>query len=340
MEATNAILYLNLDENKPIINFWYPFNLSEDIGRFIAKKCYSIISESDNFIPEILLIFPIQTLKLKALIKYFKRENRNSGTKAIRSAIIFLFDEKDDNVFYRYMSYLDPYFSETITNIVKLEREKAEKEVIFDEIVKLQRSLNDITKYLKTKSEYVSEEEDTKGIMLDFDPIVKRKYKVVVLGDPSVGKTSTILRFTDNVFLRAYIPTMGLNITQKIFKVNNSAIELVMWDIGGQQKFELIRRQFYESSSAFILLFDLTSLKSFANIPNWYNDLRNFHESHYILPGFLIGNKLDLVNQRIINKFDAIRMAKSLDLDYFETSALTGYNVELIFHEIASKLLN
>ncbi|GAI81928.1 unnamed protein product, partial [marine sediment metagenome] len=57
----------------------------------------------------------------------------------------------------------------------------------------------------------------------------KKKFKVVVLGDPSVGKTSTILRFTDNVFLRAYIPTMGLNITQKIFDVNKNAVELVLW---------------------------------------------------------------------------------------------------------------
>ncbi|NHJ23702.1 MAG: GTP-binding protein [Candidatus Lokiarchaeota archaeon] len=340
MEVINAIIYLDLDENKPSVNFWYPFSLSEDISRFIAKKCYSIISEDEDFIPEILLIFPVQSLKLKALIKYFKRQKFDSGTNFIRSAIIFLFDEKDDNIFYRYMSYLDPYFNETIGNIAKLEAKKVEKEVIYEEIVKLQQNLHDITNYLKTKSEYVSEEEDVKGIMLDFDPIVKRKYKVVILGDPSVGKTSTILRFTDNVFLRAYIPTMGLNITQKIFKVNNSAIELVMWDIGGQQKFELIRRQFYDASSAFILLFDLTNPRSFANIPNWYYDLRNYNEKYHSLPGFLIGNKLDLINQRIVTRLDAVKIANSLNLDYFETSALTGYNIELIFHELASILLN
>ncbi|MFW9951296.1 MAG: Rab family GTPase [Candidatus Thorarchaeota archaeon] len=339
MEATNAILYLNLDLDKPVITFWYPFDLSEDIRKFIAKKCYEIISEEDNFIPEVLLIFPIPSLKLKALIKYFKREQDISHINSVKSAIVYLFDEKDDNVYYRYMSYLDPYFNETILNIMKLEHDRKESEAIYEEIIKLQLKLFDLTKYLKNKSEYISKEEISQEIILDFDPLVKRKYKVVVLGNPSVGKTSTILRFTDNVFLRAYIPTMGLNITQKMFKVNNSAVELVLWDIGGQARFDLIRRQFYEASSAFILLFDLTSPKSFADIPSWYHDLRSFHENLHKLPGFLIGNKLDLIDKRIVNKNDAKKMANSLDLEYYETSALTGYNIEILFHTIASKLL-
>ena len=340
MEAVNAIIYLNLDEEKPIVSFWYPFNLSEETSKLVAKKCFTIISEDDNFIPEILLILPIPSLKLKALIKYFKREDNNTHYNVTKSAIIYLFDENDDNVYYRYMSYLDPYFNDTIKNILTLEENHAENEVLYEELIKLQLKLFELTKYLKSKSEYVAEEEIARDIMLDFEPLVKRKYKVVVLGDPSVGKTSTILRFTDNVFLRAYIPTMGLNITQKVFKVNNSAVELVMWDIGGQAKFDMIRRQFYESSSAFILLFDLTNPKSFANVPNWYYDLRNFHEDFRHLTGFLIGNKLDLIDKRIIHKNDAIKMSNSLGLAYYEISALTGYNIELIFHEIASKLLN
>ena len=339
MDSINPIIYLNLDQDKFVNNFWFPFDFPEDIIKLIAKKCYSIISEDDNFIPEVLVIFPIPSLKLKALIKYFVRDNKISEAYSSKSAIVYLFDEKDDNIYYRYMSYLDPYFQDTITTILRMEREQAEKEKIFEEIVKLQSTLFNLTKYLKTKSEYIPRDEISKDIIRDIDSVLKRKFKVVVLGEPSVGKTSTILRFTDNIFLRAYIPTMGLNITQKIFKVNNFAVELVIWDIGGQVKFEFIRRQFYEASNAFILLFDLTNPKSFATIPNWFYDMRNFNEVSPKLPGYLIGNKLDLINKRIIKKQDALIMANRLGLDYLEISALTGYNIEKVFQDLALKLL-
>jgi len=169
--------------------------------------------------------------------------------------------------------------------------------------------------------------------------VEKRKFKVVVLGDPSVGKTSTILRFTDNVFLRAYIPTMGLNITQKIFNIGATIIELVLWDLGGQTKFESIRRKFYEGASILLLVFDLTNPMSFANVPKWYQDIKDYMKNNKALNGYLVGNKNDLVNNRIVSETDAKKLSYSLDLEYLEISALTGYNVEITFQKIAKKLL-
>ena len=339
MELAHAIIYLDLNQDKPKINFWYPHDLPEGIRRFIGDECFSIISGDSTFIPEVLLIFPIASLKLKVLIKYFKREDHTKIGGFSKSAITFLFDEKDDHIYYRYMSYIDSYVSKAVSVIVDLENNGLEEDLICDEIVKLQRTLCDLTDYLRSKSEYVSKPEETSETTLEIKKLEKKKFKVVVLGDPSVGKTSSILRFTDNVFLRAYIPTMGLNITQKIINIDNNAAELVLWDIGGQTKFEVIRKKFYEGMSIILVLFDLTNPMSFANVPKWHQDIKNYFKNDQKIKGYLIGNKNDLVKERIVSETDAVRLAVALDLDYIEVSALTGYNIEKIFHKIASNLL-
>jgi small GTP-binding protein len=224
--------------------------------------------------------------------------------------------------------------------MLTLEENGSIDEVLHEEIVKLHMMLCNLTDYLASKSEYVPEKaEPTRRIILN-NQVEKKKFKVVVLGDPQVGKTSTSLRFTDNVFLRAYIPTMGLNITQKIFDVDTNIVELVLWDIGGQTKFELIRKKFYEGASIILVLFDLSNAMSFANVPKWYQDIKNYMKNNQALKGYLIGNKNDLVKKRIVSESDAIKLAYTLDLEYLEISALTGYNVAMAFQNIAKKLLN
>ncbi|MBA7551937.1 hypothetical protein ES705_44488 [subsurface metagenome] len=269
----------------------------------------------------------------------YKREDNTKIGSFSKSAIIFLFDEKNDHIYYRYMSYIDSYVSKAVSVIVDLENNGLKEDLIYDEIIKLQRTLCDLTDYLRSKSEYVSKPEEPSESTLEIKQLEKKKFKVVVIGDPSVGKTSTILRFTDNVFLRAYIPTMGLNITQKIFDIDKNAVELVLWDIGGQTKFEIIRKKFYEGMSMLLLLFDLTNPISFANVPKWHQDIKNYFKNDQKIKGYLIGNKNDLVKERIVSEKDAVRLALALDLDYIEISALTGYNIAKNFHEIASNLL-
>jgi tRNA U34 5-carboxymethylaminomethyl modifying GTPase MnmE/TrmE len=91
--------------------------------------------------------------------------------------------------------------------------------------------------------------------------------------------------------------------------------------------------------SMILLLFDLTNPMSFANVPKWHQDIKNYFKNEQKIKGYLIGNKKDLVKKRIISEIDAVRLALALDLDYIEVSALTGYNIEKIFNEIARNLL-
>ena len=100
------------------------------------------------------------------------------------------------------------------------------------------------------------------------EKIVDYRFKLVVVGDPGVGKTSVILRFTDNAFLRTYVPTLGVNITEKIFQDKDKLLEVIIWDIAGQNKFQIMRRHFYQGSEAILLIFDLTNRSSFKSIKN------------------------------------------------------------------------
>jgi len=337
-----AIVYIDLNgSNEPKINFWYPSELSEDVRTLIGMKCSSIISDDISYIPEVLLVFPLPSLKSKMLIKYFERYKTSEQENPSRSALIFVFSEENDVIFYRYMSYIDSYFGDTIKKIKELEMNKNDTKTIFTEIIELKDTLIESTEYLYSKSQFLLKSQDSQDSPTDLDFKVEpqSKFKVVILGDPSVGKTSSVLRFTDNVFLRAYIPTLGLNITQKRFKMKNVSIELVLWDVGGQQKFETIRKQFYEGASAYILLFDLTNAKSFAKIPKWNEDIVNYLGKKSFIKGYLIGNKIDLNKDRIVSVIDGIRLAKALDVDYFESSALTGHNIEFYFRKISNDLL-
>lgn len=340
-EIIPATVYIDLkDDGNPQSLFWYPFNLPERVRNIIEMKTNSIISGDNAFIPEVLLIFPIFELKIKILIKYFEIVTNSQKWNSSKAAIIFIFQEHDDFLFYRYLSYIDAYFEKRIKRIIELQNLNSENRIIFDEVINLHNDIQDTIKYLRSKSKYTPQLESTPEIKKELEKPVRYKFKVVVLGDPSVGKTSTILRFTDNIFLRAYVPTMGLNITQKRFHINEIPLELVLWDIGGQTKFETIRRQFYEGANAFTLVFDISNAKSFADISNWYNDMRNFYSEKIKIKGYLVGNKVDLVSKRIVSQKDAIKLANVLNLEYFEVSALTGENVKEYFNQISKFLID
>jgi len=335
-----AIFYINLDDvNEPKSVFWYPSDIPGEFRNLIELKCNNILSGDQAFIPEILLIYPFKHLKIKIVIKYFERKITTQKNRNAKSALAFLFNEKDDIIFYRYMSYIDKYFKETTQKIIQFKENNFEKEKLNEEIIILRNNLCETVDYLRSKSNILMEAKEEYDIKEEIEEKDLKKFKVIILGDPTVGKTSTVLKFTDNVFMRAYVPTMGLNITQKRFRVQNESIELVLWDIGGQTKFEAIRKQFYESASAFILIYDVTKPISFAHISNWHQDIHKYFVNNPQIEGYLIGNKIDLIRERIVSQLDAKRLAKALNVEYIETSALTGENIEICFNNLASQLI-
>lgn len=337
----SAIVYTILDEKigpKPFL--WEPIDLSDDIRMSVGIKSVTMLSTDQGIIPQSLVIIPFPMLNLKGITKYIERADETRRGGVALSSLTLLFKEADDLIFYKYIDYVESVFTESAQKIIELENKQAITDDIYAEInelkIKVSEILDDLSNKEKSTSELEAfpEEAKAEGRKLGYH------FKIVICGDPSVGKTSTILRFTDHAFIRTYIPTLGVNISEKNIKVNNDYVNLILWDIAGQSKFEVMRRHFYKGAEAVILIFDLTNPKSFESISNWYKDiLKNVKMLEEDLIGFILGNKEDLINERKIPPEKAREIAKEMNLKYIETSALTGKNVEESFYKLAEKLI-
>jgi len=336
-----SIVYTLLDEKvgpKPFL--WDPVDLQDDIRMSVSIKSITILSTDQGIIPQSLVIIPFPMFNLKGIIKYVEREDEASRGGAAISSITVLFNEAYDLIFYKYINYLESTFADSAQKIIELENRKASSDEIYVEITNLKTRISEILDDLRNKEKKVTtteafpEEKKPRERGLGFN------YKIVVCGDPGVGKTSTILRFTDHAFMQTYIPTLGVSISEKSIQVQDDHVNLILWDIAGQSKFELMRRHFYKGLEAVILIFDLTNRKSFESIQNWYKDIKkNVVPSQEILIGFILGNKEDLISKRDIASEEALKIANKLNLEYIETSALTGKNVEESFLKLAESLI-
>ena len=158
-----------------------------------------------------------------------------------------------------------------------------------------------------------------------------------MVGDPRVGKTSTILRFTDQAFRGTYIPTMGVNLSEKQIQFEDDSIEFILWDIAGQSKFQTTRKHFYRGAHGLLLVFDLTRPETFKSVGKWQLDIRRHLDME--IPGLIMANKNDLVDQRRVSIEEISKLADELGLEYFETSALTGENIDGAFYRLGDLIL-
>ena len=169
---------------------------------------------------------------------------------------------------------------------------------------------------------------------------VYAKYKIIVIGEPSVGKTTLMLRYTEKKFKELYIPTVGVQVSVKQVHAKigkeKKLIELNIWDIGGHSKFHNVRKMFYAGANAYLLLYDITSAESYEGTTFWQEDLEKEVGTLY---GILIGNKKDLRKERVIEEKKGVELAKNFNLEFRETSAKTGENVNEVFDLLAENLL-
>jgi small GTP-binding protein len=335
-----GIAYIEMnDEIGPNPVAWLPSMLTQMELMHISIKALTVLTGEQGLIPESLVILPFTSMNLKGLIKYIKWDDESRRGGIGQSAIVLLFQENDDVIFYKYINDLSIPFNNLTQTIIDLEKSKSSREDYIEIIEHLEFNVSSLLEELKQQEISQQESEAFPAQQYKDRSLIDYQFKIIIVGDPNVGKTSLILRYTNNAFRRNYVPTLGVMVSDKIFEIEDNVVQLTLWDIGGQQKFQTMRNQFYRGSDAVFLVFDLTRPDSFKNIPKWFSDVQEqvLSRSEEII-GFIIGNKNDLTDQIQITSEMADQMASRLELGFIKTSALLGENVDYAFSTIANLL--
>ncbi|XP_075876497.1 ras-related protein Rab-6A isoform X2 [Nelusetta ayraudi] len=163
-----------------------------------------------------------------------------------------------------------------------------------------------------------------------------RKFKLVFLGEQSVGKTSLITRFMYDSFDNTYQATIGIDFLSKTMYLEDRTIRLQLWDTAGQERFRSLIPSYIRDSAAAVVVYDITNVNSFQQTTKWIDDVRTERGSDVII--MLVGNKTDLADKRQITTEEGEQRAKDMNVLFIETSAKTGYNVKQLFRRVAAAL--
>ncbi len=167
------------------------------------------------------------------------------------------------------------------------------------------------------------------------EPTYSYRAKVVVVGDPAVGKTSLVVRYVKGVFNPSYILTLGVNFFVQDISIGDNKLRMNIWDTAGQERFGPIRKKYYKGARGAVLVFDQTNRESFERLSFWIDEVKR---SCGEIPMIIVGNKADLISS--IDETDAQEFAAQHQLTYVETSAKTGMNSIRPFRLLAPLMLD
>ncbi|KYO29868.1 ras-related protein Rab-43 isoform A [Alligator mississippiensis] len=163
-------------------------------------------------------------------------------------------------------------------------------------------------------------------------------FKLVLIGDASVGKTCLVQRFKTGAFAERQGSTIGVDFTMKSLEIQGKRVKLQIWDTAGQERFRTITQSYYRSANGAILAYDISKKGSFQSIPRWIEDVRKYAGSNIVQ--LLIGNKSDLSDLREVQLEEAQSLAEHYDIICaIETSAKDSSNVEEAFVKMATELM-
>lgn len=160
--------------------------------------------------------------------------------------------------------------------------------------------------------------------------------RLLMVGDSSCGKTSLVLRFDQNVFSTKFVTTIGVDYRDKMVQVQNVPMRLQLWDTAGQERFRSLTSNFFGRADGFVLAYDVTNRPSFDHVLGWMRDIQQRAPPDVDI--VLCGNKSDLDHDRVVSVEEGKRLADEYNVGFFETSALTGKNVQEMFMSLAEEI--
>jgi small GTP-binding protein len=157
--------------------------------------------------------------------------------------------------------------------------------------------------------------------------------KIILLGSSQVGKTSIFKRYFSNEFDINMLSTIGVDLKSSFFKFDNQKVKCNYIDTAGQEKFKAITHNYLKGVNGAILVYDVTNKQSFDLIENWVKNIYDNNEKN--VSKILFGNKTDLIKERQVTTEEGQKLAKKMECEYFEGSALNGENIKESMNEIA-----
>jgi len=164
--------------------------------------------------------------------------------------------------------------------------------------------------------------------------------KLLIIGESGVGKSSLLLRFTDDAFDPEQAATIGVDFKVKTININASKVKLAIWDTAGQERFRTLTPSYYRGGQGAILVYDVTNRDSFVRIENWLAELDTYSTNPDIVK-MLVGNKCDMEAQgaRVVSKEEGLNCARKHQMMFIEASAKTREGVQCAFEELVEKII-
>jgi Ras-related protein Rab-18 len=163
-------------------------------------------------------------------------------------------------------------------------------------------------------------------------------FKLLLIGDAGVGKSSLLLRFTDDHFEEQMSSTIGVDFRVKTVTLGGRTVKLTIWDTAGQERFRTLTSSYYRSCHGVILVFDVNERDSFDHLRTWLDELETYSTFHHSVK-LLVGNKIDL-KQRAVATDEAEAFARRQAMVYIETSAKTRIGIRQAFEEVVQQILD
>jgi Ras-related protein Rab-8A len=162
--------------------------------------------------------------------------------------------------------------------------------------------------------------------------------KLLIIGDSGSGKSCILLRYSDNSFTPSFITTIGIDFKIKTIEVKGFRVKLQIWDTAGQERFRTITTAYYRGAMGILVVYDISNEKTFDNVQNWIRNIKEHASDKTEM--ILVGNKIDLESIRKVETSRGQELAKKYQMDFFETSAKTGINIDKCFTSIVEIILN
>ena len=166
------------------------------------------------------------------------------------------------------------------------------------------------------------------------------RIQIIMVGESGVGKTSLIRRYTNNIFNTNHLETIGIEFFNKEERINDQIIQIKLWDTAGQEIFHSLTKNFYRKADGIIIVYDITNKESFDRIQDWVKSVYDNTDTYKEIQMIIVGNKIDLEENREVSKEEGMKIGKYFEIDFFEASAKNAEGVRNFMIKIIEDILN